>query len=90
MPLNKFHEDPARNAYAWGQSLAGAIELALTELGRFTTLDPVSACVIAEAIIEHGAGDDAFRDGVALYAGALDGSPLYQMAEQRKAQRVAA
>jgi hypothetical protein len=95
MTLNAFHETDADNSYAWGQRLAGAIELALFATGQVRRLSPADACAIAEAIIENGAGPDAFADGASLYAGAMDGSPLYsaangEMIKQRSAQRVAA
>jgi hypothetical protein len=95
MPLNAFHESDSANSYAWGQRLANAIELALFAAGQVRKLSATDACAIAEAIIEHGAGADAFADGASLYAGALDGSPLYsaanaEMIKQRSAQRVAA
>ena len=80
MPLNAFNETDANNSYAWGQRLANAIELALFAAGQVRRLSPADACAIAEAIIENGAGEDAFADGEALYAGAMDGSPLYSAA----------
>ncbi len=93
--LNAFHESDSANSYEWGQRLANAIELALFATGQVRKLSATDACAIAEAIIEHGAGEDAHLDGVLLYAGAIDGSPLYraahgEMIKQRSAQRVAA
>jgi hypothetical protein len=93
--LNAFHETDAANSYAWGQRLANAIELALFATGQVRRLSATDACAIAEAIIESGAGPDAFADGASLYAGAMDGSPLYsaangEMIKQRSAQKVAA
>jgi len=95
MPLNAFHETDSANSYAWGQRLANAIELALFAAGQVRRLSATDACAIAEAIIENGAGPDAFADGASLYAGALDGSPLYsaangEMIKKRSAQRAAA
>jgi len=80
MTLNAFHETDADNSYAWGQRLANAIELALFAAGQTRKLPAANACAIAEAIIENGAGADAFADGASLYAGARDGSPLYRAA----------
>ena len=93
--LNAFHENDAANSYEWGQRLANAIELALFAAGQVRKLSATDACAIAEAIIENGAGADAFADGASLYAGALDGSPLYsaangEMIKQRSTQRAAA
>ena len=95
MPLNAYHPDDSANSYEWGQRLANAIELALFAAGQVRRLSPADACAIAEAIIENGAGPDAFADSASLYAGAMDGSPLYsaangEMIKQRSAQRVAA
>ncbi len=95
MPLNAFHEPNAANSYAWGQRLAGAIELALADLERTRKPTAQQACAIAEAIIENGAGADAFADSVSLYAGALDGSPRYSDANhdvimQRSVRRAVA
>jgi hypothetical protein len=78
--LNAFHETDADNSYAWGQRLANAIELALFATGQVRKLSSTDACAIAEAIIENGAGADAFADGASLYDGARDGSPLYRAA----------
>jgi hypothetical protein len=80
MTLNHFHQNDAANSRAWGLALAGAIELALAEIERTHTIDPASACCVAEAIIENCAGEDAHLDGAALYAGALEGSPRYRAA----------
>jgi hypothetical protein len=91
--LNAFHETDSANSYAWGQRLATAIELALFATGQIRQISPADACAIAEAIIEHGAGADAFADGFALYLGARDGSPLYRAAwgeMQTQRARVAA
>lgn len=93
--LNAFHETDADNSYAWGRRLAGAIDLALFAAGQVRRLSPTDACAIAEAIIENGAGADAFADSASLYAGAMDGSRLYsaangEMIKQRSAQKVAA
>jgi hypothetical protein len=93
--LNAFHETDSANSYEWGQRLATAIELALFATGQVRRLSPADACAIAEAIIENGAGADAFADGASLYAGALDGSPLYsaangEMIKQRSARRAVA
>jgi len=93
--LNAFHETDSSNSYAWGQRLANAIELALFAAGQVRRLSPADACAIAEAIIENGAGEDAFLVSASLYAGALDGSPLYsaangEMIKQRSAQLVLA
>jgi len=95
MTLNAFHETDAANSYEWGQRLANAIELALFAAGQVRKLSATDACAIAEAIIENGAGADAFADGASLYAGALDGSPLYsaangEMIKQRSARRAVA
>ena len=95
MTLNAFHETDADNSYAWGQRLAGAIELALFATGQVRRLSPADACAIAEAIIENGAGPDAFADSASLYAGAMDGSALYSNANhdvimQRSARRAVA
>lgn len=79
-PLNKFHESDAANSHAWGLALSGPIELALMDIARVCNIDAGSACTIAEAIIENAAGADAFLDIEALYAGALEGSPLYRAA----------
>jgi len=93
--LNAFHETDAANSYAWGQRLANAIELALCAVSQVRQISATDACAIAEAIIENGAGADAFADGASLFAGAMDGSPLYsaangEMIKQRSAQRAAA
>jgi hypothetical protein len=89
--LNAFHETDSANSYAWGQRLANAIELALFATGQVRRLSATDACAIAEAIIENGAGEDAFLDGFALYLGARDGSPLYSAAiSESKHTRVAA
>jgi hypothetical protein len=80
MTLNAYHPDDSANSYEWGQRLANAIELALFATGQVRRLSPADACAIAEAIIENGAGEDAFLDGASLYAGARDGSPLYRAA----------
>jgi hypothetical protein len=93
--LNAYYETDADNSYAWGRRLANAIELALFATGQIRQISPAEACAIAEAIIEHGAGSDAFADGEALYAGALYGSPLYSAAngeliKQRSARKAVA
>jgi hypothetical protein len=91
MTLNAFHETNSANSYAWGQRLANAIELALFATSQVRRLSPADACAIAEAIIETGAGEDAHLDGASLYAGALDGSPLYRAAwGEMQTQRVRA
>jgi hypothetical protein len=95
MTLNAFYETDADNSYAWGRRLANAIELALFAAGQVRQISPAEACAIAEAIIENGAGPDAFADGASLYAGAMDGSPLYSDANhdvimQRSARRAVA
>ena len=73
MPLNAFHETDANNSYAWGQRLANAIELALFAAGQVRRLSPADACAIAEAIIENGAGEDAFADGPIFSRGPSSG-----------------
>jgi hypothetical protein len=78
--LNAFHETDSANSYEWGRRLANAVELALFATSQVRRLSPADACAIAEAIIENGAGLDAFADSASLYAGALDGSPLYSAA----------
>jgi hypothetical protein len=95
MPLNAFHETDSANSYEWGQRLANAIELALFAAGQVRKLSATDACAIAEAIIENGAGADAFADSASLFAGAMDGSPLYSDANhdvimQRSARRAVA
>jgi hypothetical protein len=93
--LNAFHETDSANSYEWGQRLANAIELALFATGQARKLSATDACAIAEAIIENGAGPDAFADSASLYAGAMDGSALYSNANhdvimQRSARRAVA
>ncbi len=89
--LNAFHETDAANSHAWGLALAGPIELAMCAVAQVRQISAADACAIAEAIIENGGGEDAHRDADALYAGALEGSPRYALAnlewiKQRSAQ----
>jgi hypothetical protein len=80
--LNHFHQNKSENSFQWGHALGGAIELALCELDRIGALTPGAACVVAESVIENCAPEDALRDGTALYAGALEGSPRYSAANR--------